>query len=107
MRTSRNANGPAAAKIVVSFYRFKIVVQDLVASVGSVGYPDIALSIDLKAVGQVELTGFPTRFLVPCLREKPAVLVKLHHAIVAVSVGNEDVALRIPGHICRAAENIF
>src|SRR3989454_8635897 len=107
VRARRNANGPANSKVVVDLLRLEVVVEDLVPKVRAVGDPDVALPIDLQPVRQVELTGFLTGVLTARLREEPAVLVELHHAVVAVSIGDENVALRVETHIRRAAENVL
>src|SRR3989442_3641189 len=107
MRALRNANRPTDAQVVVDLLRLEIVVEDLIPDVGAVGYPDIALPVVLKPVRQVELAGFFTGFLVARLRQEPAVLVELHYAVIAVSIGDENVALRIPGHVRRTTENVF
>ena len=107
MRALRNANGPTHTKVVVDGLRLEVVVEDLVPDVGAVGYPDVALPVNLESVRQVELTGFLTGLLAAHLCEEPAVLVELHHTIIAVAIGDENVALRVPSHICRTAENVF
>src|SRR5207248_10549229 len=107
MRPRRNANGPADAKVIEDLLRLKVVVQDLVPDVGAVGDPDITLPVHLKPVRQVELTGFFAGLLATHLSEELSVLIKLHNAVVAVSIGYENVALRIPTHVRRPAKNVF
>ena len=45
--------------------------------------------------------------VVPTDFDEPAVLVVLHDARVDVAVGDEDVALRVPGHVGRPAEQVL
>src|SRR5262245_48524454 len=107
MRALRNAYGPAGTQIVVGFDWFQIVVENLIAIVGPVGDPDVALSIDLQSMRQTELTGLTACPFAAGLRKKSAVLIKLDDAIVAIAVADEDVPLRIPSDIRRPAENVF
>ena len=69
MRPLRNANGPAGTQVVVRLDRFQIVVKDLIAIVSSVGDPDVALSVDLQPMRQIELTGLPACPFAAGLRE--------------------------------------
>ena len=107
VRTLRHAHGPAGAEVVIARLRLEVVVEDLVTVVGAVGDPDVALSIDLEPVRQIELAGLFAGLLAADLREEPAVLVELHHAVVAVAVGHEDIALRVPSHVRRTAEDVL
>src|SRR5262249_23107500 len=56
---------------------------------------------------QIELARLPARPFAARLSEESAVLVELHDAIVAIPIRDEDVALRVPTHIRRPAENVF
>src|SRR3989442_14511527 len=68
MRALRNANGPTDAEVVIDLLRLEVVVEDLIPDVGAVGYPDVALPVDLKPMRQVKLTRFLTGLLVARLR---------------------------------------
>ena len=107
VRPWRNTNGPADAEVVVHVFGLRLLSRTWYRIVGAVGDPDVTLPIDLKPVRQVELAGSFARLFAARLRQEPAVLVELHDAVIAVAIGNEDVALRIPSDIRRAAENIF
>ena len=56
---------------------------------------------------QVKLAGSVAGSLASRLCDEPAVFVVLHHAVIAVAVGDEDVALRVPSHIRGAAKDVF
>src|SRR6185437_10755770 len=105
--TLRDADCPADAEIGDFPDRLQIVVEHLVTEVRAVGDPDIALAVDLHAVRQVKLAKPLAGFLAACLGQETALRVVFHDAVVAVAVGDEDVALRIPTHIGRTAEDIF
>src|ERR1700681_1314061 len=107
VRARRNADGPTNTKVVVGGLRLEVIVQDLVPEVGAVGHPDVALPINLEPVRQAELTRFLAGLLAARLSEKPAVLVELHHPVVAVSIGDKNIALRVEAHVRRAAENVL
>src|SRR5258706_14198731 len=107
MRARRYADRPADGKFGDLADRLPIVVEHLVAEIGAVGDPDIALAVDLHAVGQVELAKALTGLFAAGLRQETAIGVIFHDAVVAVAVGHEDVALRIPTHIGRTAADVF
>src|SRR5207249_10774300 len=56
---------------------------------------------------QVDLAERVARLLAADLRDEPSGLVVLHDAVVAIAVGDEDVALRIPTHIGRPTEDVL
>src|SRR5256885_163117 len=87
--------------------RFQIVVEHLVAEVRAVGDPDIALAVDLHAVRQVELAKALAGLFAAGLRQETPLRVIFPDAVVAVAVGDEDVALRVATHIGRTAEDEF
>src|SRR5689334_7680759 len=99
MRSLGYAHRPAGSQVFVTGFRFEIVIENLVSIVGPVGYPNVALTIDLQAVRQIEFTGSLAGSLITGLGEKSSVLIELDDAIVAVSIQNEDVPLRVPTHI--------
>src|SRR3954463_6900510 len=82
-----------------------IVVEDLDALVAAIGRIDVALGIDGDAVDAGELAG-RVASLAPRLDEH-AVLRELGDARVAAAVGDEDVALRVPGDVGRAIEEVL
>ena len=82
-----------------------VVVEHLDALVAAVGGVDIALRIDRDAADVGELAG-SSSLLAPGLHEH-AVLVELGDARVAQAVGDEDVALRIPGDVGRTVEQVL
>src|SRR5882762_8240725 len=107
MGSGRDAQGPSGAEIGDLSDRFQIVVELLIAVVGPVGYPYVTAPVNLKTVRQVEFAELLARLLAAGLRDEAAVLVVLHDAIVAVSIGDENVALRIETDIARAAEDVL
>ena len=81
------------------------VVEDLDALVPLVGDVDVAGRVDGDRVRRVELPRL--RSARAPRREESAVLVELRDARVgAVAVGDEDVALGVPGHVARPVELI-
>ena len=107
MRALRHAGGPADADVVIRGLRLQVVVENLIAEVGAVGDIDVALTIDLETVRKRELAGLLAGLLAAHLGDEAAILVELHHAVVAIAVGDENVALRIPAHIGWTAEDIL
>ncbi len=107
VRALGHAGGPADADLVVDRLRLEVVVEHLVADVGAVGDVDVALVVDLQAVRQVELAGLLAGLFAADLGEEAPVLVELHDAVVAVAVGDEDIALLIPADVGRAAEDVL
>ena len=107
MRSGGDAQRPSGTEIGNLFDRFQIVVELLIAVVGPVGHPDVTAAVNLETVRQVEFAELLARLLAAGLRDEAAVLVVLHDAIVAVAVGDEDVALRIEADIARAAEDVL
>src|SRR5215831_7787192 len=67
----------------------------------------MSVAVDLQSVRQAVLTGFGARLFASGLREEPSVLVVLHDAVVAVAIGHEDVALRIPADVGRTTEGVL
>ena len=94
-------------RLVIFLDRLEIVVEHLVPVVRPIGHPDVAALVDLQAVRQIELAERVARLLAAGLREEAAVLVVLHDAIVAIAVGDEDVALRIPADVRRPTEDVL
>src|SRR5882762_11223523 len=107
MGSGRDAQGPSGAEIGDLSDRFQIVVELLIAVVGPVGHPDVTTPVNLETVRQVEFAELLARLLAAGLRDEAAVLVVLHDPIVAVAIGDEDVALRIEADIARAAEDVL
>src|SRR2546422_9849588 len=107
MRSAGDAQRPSGAEIGNLPDRLQIVVELLIAVVGPVGHPDVAAQINLETVRQVEFAELLPCLLAADLRDEAAVLVVLHDAIVAVAIGDEDVALRIEADIARAAEDVL
>src|SRR5262245_30528955 len=107
MRPRRNANRPAGAEIVIALDRLQIVVENLITIVRAVGDRNVSLFIDLESMRQTKLAWLPASPFVARLSDEPAVLIELHNSIVAVSIGHEDVPLRVPTHIRWPAKNVF
>src|ERR1051326_6784781 len=107
MRNLRNTHSPARAQVVITLDGFQIVIENLIAIVCAIRDPDVAFTVNLESVRQIELSGLATGLLAAGLCEKSSVLVVLHNTIVAVAVGYKDVALRIPADICWPAQNVF
>src|SRR3989442_3690871 len=107
MRSGGDAQRPSRAEIGHLSDRLQIVVELLIAVVGPVGHPYVTAPVDLETVRQVEFAELLARLLASGLRDEAAVLVVLHDAIVAVAIGDEDVALRIEADIARAAEDVL
>ena len=102
-----NAVRPGGAHIGVGGLPFQVVVQHDIAVVAAVGDIDIALVIHLQAVGQIVFILPLADLLAAILRQVTAVAVILDDAVVAVAVGDKDVARRIPGDIGGAAQGVF
>jgi len=107
VRAGGNADGPADAEISYFADWLQVVIEHLIAEVGTIGDPDVARRVDLQAVGKVEFPKRTAGFFAAGLGEETTILVVLHDAVVAVAVGDEDVALRIPANVGGAAESIF
>src|SRR6266851_5255297 len=107
MRSGGDAQRPSRAEIGNLPDRFQIVVELLIAVVGPVGHPYVTAPVNLEPVRQVEFAELLARLLAAGLRDEAAVPVVLHDAIVAVAIGDEDVALRIETDIARAAEDVL
>ena len=107
VRPAGNTHRPADAQVGDLPDRLQVVVEHLIAVVGAIGHPDVALPVHLQAVRQIELAQRLARLFAAGLRQEPAVLVIFHDPVVAVAVGDEDVALRIPAHVGRPAEFVL
>src|SRR5262249_29097865 len=107
VRAAGNTDGPPGADVGDLAYRLQVVVEHLIAIVGAIGDPDVALQVHLQTVGQVEFPRTAAGLFTACLRQEAAIFVILHDAVVAVTVGDKDVALRLPADIGRAAELVF
>src|SRR3954470_9063463 len=107
VRPRGNAQRPSGAEIGDFLDRLEIVVELLVPVVRPIRHPDVAALVDLQPVRQIELAERGARLLAAGLRDEAAVLVVLHDAIVAVAVGDEDVALRIPAHVRRSTQDVL
>ena len=104
MRARRDADRPRVADVVVDRLDVQVVVEDLDARVAAIADVDVSLRIHRHRVRQVELPGLVAARA--RLLDEPAVLVELHDARVAVAVGDEDVAGRVPADVGRPAEHI-
>src|SRR3954452_22436369 len=82
-----------------------VVVEDLDALVAAIGRINVALGIDGDAVDAGELAG-RVASLAPRLDEH-AVLRERGDARFAAAIGDEDVALRVPGDVGRAIEEVL
>src|SRR4029077_12384857 len=82
-----------------------VIVEDLDAVVVAVGDVNIALCIHGDTADIVELA-LARALLAPALDEL-AVLVEFGDARIALAIGNENVALGIPGDIGRTVEDIL
>src|SRR6266436_163308 len=105
--TLRDADGPADADIGEFADRLQIVVELLVAEIAAIRDPDMALAVDLHAVGQEEFAERLAVFFAAGFRQEPSLRAVFHDAVVAVAVGDENIALRVPTHIGRTAEDVF
>src|SRR5712692_4077352 len=99
MSSRSNAQRPGRADVAVLGLEVSIVVEDLNSIVCSIGHIHHALGVHLKGMYGVELTRRRST-LAPRLDEL-AHLVELRDPRVAVSIGDEDVAGRVPGHVGR------
>src|SRR5579862_8093222 len=107
MRPGRNAHGPRRANVFITGLEVEIVVEDLRAVITTIRDINIALGVGSDRVRQIELARLSATFLAANLLKKPAILVVLHDSIIAVTVRNENVPLRIPRDIGRTAERIL
>src|SRR5438067_11404119 len=107
MRSGGDAYGPSRAEIGNLSDWLQIVVELLIAVVGPVGHPHVTAPVDLETVRQVEFAERLARLPAAGLRDEAAVPVVLHDAVVAVSIGDEEVALRIETDIARAREDVL
>src|SRR3977135_4454204 len=102
-RPGRDAERPGRArKVVPNLFEVALGVKDLDAAVATVGHVQGLVLVDDDAVRCTEIT-LPVATLAPRLH-KVAFFVELCHARVAVAVGNEDAAIRRPGHVGRLIE---
>ena len=74
--------------------------------VAAIGDVHVALRVDGQRMRRVELIRLVPSDVAAHLADESAVLVELHDAMVDVSIGYEDVALRIPADIGGAGEQI-
>src|SRR2546428_5139577 len=102
MGSRSNAQRPGRADVPVLSLEVTVVVEDLNSIVRPIGHIHHALGIDLKGMDRVELARRRST-LAPRLDEL-AHLVELRDSRVAVSIGDEDVAGRVPRHIGRPIE---
>src|SRR5882757_8461878 len=107
VRAAGNTDRPADPDVGDFPYGLQVVVEHLIAVVGAVGDPDVTLQVHLQSVGQVELSQRAAGFFAACLRHEAAILVVLHDAVIAVAIGDEDVALGVPADVGRAAEFVL
>ena len=97
LRAGRDADGPGRAHVRELGLERAVVVEHLNALIAHIGDVDVAAGIDGDGVRNIELAGFGTG-RAPGLDELP-VLVELGDAGVAVTVGDENVAGSVPGHV--------
>src|SRR5436309_170795 len=82
-----------------------VLVEDLNAVVGAIGDVDAPVAIGSDGVGSVELS-WSGSGRSPC-HQVLSVLVELHNARVAVTVADEERAVRQPGHVGRPFEMLI
>ncbi len=104
MRAGRDAHRPRPADVVVDGAQHQVVVEHLDTAVVAIGDEHVAARIGLDAVRGVELQRFGTADADRL--DEAAVLVVLRHTRVVVPVGDEDVALRVPGDVGWAIEAV-
>ena len=104
MGAAGHTDRPADAQIGDFTDGLEVVVEYLITEVAAVRYPDVALAIDLQTVRKIELAQRIARLFTTGLSHEAAFFVILHNTVVAVAVRDENVTLRIPAHVCGAAE---
>src|SRR5262245_61326779 len=105
MRPRRDADRPRIADVVVDRFHVQIVVEHLDASVAAVADIDVAVGIHRHRVRQVQLAASAAAR--PSLLDESSVLVELHDARVAISIGHEDIPRRIKAHVSGPAEDVW
>src|SRR5579859_2228894 len=99
MRSGSDTYGPRRSHLVINCLGLKIVIEDLDASIASISDVNVSLGIGRHGVRKVELAGLGT--LGPNGRDVSSVLVVLHYARVAITIGHEYISARIPSHVGR------
>src|SRR5712671_4314644 len=105
IRTRGHADRLGISEIADLRLEGAVVVEDLDAVVVAVGDIDIALRVNRNAADIVELA-LAGALLAPAFDEF-AVLVEFGDARIALAVGDENVALGIPGDIGRTVEDVL